>query len=274
MIAESEPVFGALCRLDPGWRIFRDRRIAADGEQYRIQFIIMHRDYGVGLVVLARQEYTSPEIAVRVMRTLLQRSGFDREYRGFLPIVFVALNVDEAQAAPTRIAKAFAASPAIGIRDGTWVDWVSNAFEALGEQTSDAGPAAASEPIELDVEIVDPPRRRRRPRRWLLGGVALGALLLAAGGLALLPGGADGVRPDRGPGVIAASITRPLPDDAPRLMSEAQTALYLSLDLTTFRRKYPALRASGFPVPEPITGNYDRAAIDRWLDAQAHKQSD
>lgn len=274
MIAESEPVFGALCRLDPGWRIFRDRRIAADGEQYRIQFIIMHRDYGVGLVVLARQEYTSPEIAVRVMRTLLQRSGFDREYRGFLPIVFVALNVDEAQAAPACIAKAFAASPTIGIRDGTWVDWVSNAFEALGEQTADAGTAAASDPIELDVEIVDPPPRRRLRRRWVLGGVALGALLLAAGGLALLPDGSDGARPDQGAGIVAAAIPRPLPDDAPRLMSEAQTALYLSLDLATFHRKYPALRASGFPTPEPITGNYDRTAIDRWLDAQARKQSD
>ena len=57
-----------------------------------------------------------------------------------------------------------------------------------------------------------------------------------------------------------------------RLMSEEQTARYLSLELATFREKYAALRASGFPAPETITGNYDQAAIDRWLDAQGRQE--
>jgi len=55
-------------------------------------------------------------------------------------------------------------------------------------------------------------------------------------------------------------------------MSEEHTARYLSLDLATFREKYAALRASGFPAPEAITGNYDQAAIDRWLDAQSRQE--
>jgi len=42
--------------------------------------------------------------------------------------------------------------------------------------------------------------------------------------------------------------------------------------LATFREKYAALLAFFFPELEATTGNYDQAAIDRWLDGQGRQE--
>ncbi len=58
----------------------------------------------------------------------------------------------------------------------------------------------------------------------------------------------------------------------PRLLSEERAAAYLGLDPAQFRGKLPALLAGGFPAAEPITGNFDKAAIDRWLDRRGGQE--
>ena len=79
------------------------------------------------------------------------------------------------------------------------------------------------------------------------------------------------------PGVAGVVNTVALPpvetarDCGARLLSEGRTASYLGLDLESFRTRLAALRSAGFPGPEPITGSYDRAAIDRWLDQRADR---
>ncbi|MBV9521482.1 MAG: hypothetical protein JO010_01730 [Alphaproteobacteria bacterium] len=276
MTVAGEYAFGALCRLDPGWQVIRNRRIAADGEQYRVQFIIMHRDFGVGLVVLSRQEYTAPEIAIRTTRAMLKRRGFDRQFRGFLPIVFVALDPDDTQAAPTQIAQAFTAAPPIGVTDAGWVEWTANAFDGLDEETADPPNPERAEDIAItDIEVspMPPPRPSRRWRRAAARFLAVTApLVLVAsiifGLFAFFDRSSVGrVIP------VSAAINDALPkaasaarEGAPRLMSEQRAAAYLGLDVAAFREKLDALRVSGFPAPEPITGNFDRASIDRWLD--------
>ena len=279
MTSVGERSLGALCRLEPGWRVFRNRRVAAGGEQYAIHFIILHRDYGLGLIVLAPQEHAAPDTAVRLMRTMLGQCGFERRFSGFLPIVFVALNPEDSQVGPERIAKAFAATPRIAIKDASWVDWTSKALDALEE--------ARAEPEDpsnvIDVEVAATRRRPRRLRRLLVGAITTLTISVAVVGtlvnMRVINVGAKPLGTDHGPATsvgtanpVAARPALEAKNQTGRLMSEEHTARYLSLELATFREKYAALRASGFPAPEAITGNYDQAAIDRWLDAQSRQE--
>jgi hypothetical protein len=52
----------------------------------------------------------------------------------------------------------------------------------------------------------------------------------------------------------------------PRCVPPAIAARRLGLTPKAFNDKLPALRAAGFPNPEPVTGNYDLEAIDRYLE--------
>lgn len=48
----------------------------------------------------------------------------------------------------------------------------------------------------------------------------------------------------------------------------AVAARTLGLTLEAFTAKLPALRARNFPVPDPVTGNFDLKAIERWQDSR------
>jgi len=54
------------------------------------------------------------------------------------------------------------------------------------------------------------------------------------------------------------------PRDAP--ISKAARKLHLTVE--QFRAKLPQLYERGFPHPDPTTGMFDLAAIDRWQDAR------
>lgn len=64
----------------------------------------------------------------------------------------------------------------------------------------------------------------------------------------------------------AATIRFPV---EPRLVPAPKAARRLHLTLAEFEQKRSALVASGFPRPCSVTGNYDRKAIDLWLDHRA-----
>jgi hypothetical protein len=53
-----------------------------------------------------------------------------------------------------------------------------------------------------------------------------------------------------------------------RGMNDAETAAYIGRSPTWFTEHLPELEAAGFPRKLPLIGNRDRAAVDRWLDAQ------
>lgn len=55
----------------------------------------------------------------------------------------------------------------------------------------------------------------------------------------------------------------------PRLIPTAKAARRLHLTLQEFEQKLRALEQIGFPEPCPVTGFYDIAAIDAWLDRRA-----
>jgi len=232
MTSVGERSLGALCRLEPGWRVFRNRRVAAGGEQYAIHFIILHRDYGLGLIVLAPQEHAAPDTAVRLMRSMLGQCGFERRFSGFRPIVFVALNPEDSQVGPERIAKAFAATPRIAIKDASWVDWTSKALDALEEAR-----AEPEDPSNV-IDVEDSATRRRRPRRLrrrLAGAIAALSISVAVVGtlvhIGVINVGAKPLGTDHG---LAASVEAANPvavrraleakNQTGRLMSEEHTA--------------------------------------------------
>jgi hypothetical protein len=55
---------------------------------------------------------------------------------------------------------------------------------------------------------------------------------------------------------------------APRDIPPAVAARQLGITLAEFERALPNLVSRGFPAADPDTGNFDLAAIDRWIDAR------
>ena len=53
---------------------------------------------------------------------------------------------------------------------------------------------------------------------------------------------------------------------APRVMNKTDTAAYIGRSATWFGENLPRLYAGGFPKPLPLLDQWDRNAVDRWLD--------
>lgn len=51
----------------------------------------------------------------------------------------------------------------------------------------------------------------------------------------------------------------------PRCVPPPVAARRLGLTLTQFEQALPPMRDRGFPLPDPVTGNYDLEAIDRYI---------
>ena len=59
----------------------------------------------------------------------------------------------------------------------------------------------------------------------------------------------------------------------PRLLTPRLTARHLGLSLADFEKLLPALHIAGFPQPIAPIGNYDRLAVETWIDNQTSSQS-
>jgi hypothetical protein len=66
--------------------------------------------------------------------------------------------------------------------------------------------------------------------------------------------------------VVGASLRYKV---TPRDVPPTKAARRLHLTLVEFNRVLPELRRRGFPPADPTTGNYDLAAIERWMDARS-----
>jgi hypothetical protein len=273
VVARNIQAFGALCRrLDPGWRAIYNRCVEANGEKYCVHAILIHRDYGIGLIVFSRESSVFPETALRVTRNMLREKGFERSFGHSVPLVFIALDPENSQSAPAQIGHAFSAAPPVAIRDPNWVEWVTDALDRV---------PSFEEAATAERAPVAPPRPRRWLSRALWGASSLAvAAALLLGGASLyarspalhngVVGQALGWAHALG-GYVSAELN---PQPPGRLMTEKQAAAYLGLEPDAFRAKLTALGQHGFPQPERVTGNFDKAAIDRWLDRQRTSRRD
>lgn len=55
----------------------------------------------------------------------------------------------------------------------------------------------------------------------------------------------------------------------PRCVPANVAARRIGLSESAFLQHEPRLRQYGFPLPDPVTGNYDLMAIDAWLDRRS-----
>jgi hypothetical protein len=119
-------LFARLAReLDAGWQIIHHCAVIAAGGRRPLDFILLHRDYGIALLGVAKPgESDDPTQAVATMRTMLEEIGFARRYPGNLAIVarrIVPVAVSDLAAF---LAVRFATVAVSAIADPTWPDWL------------------------------------------------------------------------------------------------------------------------------------------------------
>jgi hypothetical protein len=126
-IAPAErQLFARLAReLDAKWQVVHDCRVVAGVESGALDFVLIHRDYGIALLGVAVPGGSGdPEIAVAAMRAKLARIGFAERYRGHLAIVARSVMPGAVSDLAAFLALRFAAAPASAIADPTWTDWL------------------------------------------------------------------------------------------------------------------------------------------------------
>ena len=201
-------------RLDDSWQVVHGATIRAGGESGRIEFVLLHRTHGVALVgLLGAGDEADPEAAVAAMQAMLRDLGFERRFRGHLPVVALALAPSDADRAVGLIDRAFAEAAApVGIPDPGWVDWLAARLGVAPEGdahvtasaaapsrpaapslhppsrddawriTPDAPAAAAADDPRVRLAVDDEPLldlRRPAQRSFLLPGMALAACVVA-----------------------------------------------------------------------------------------------
>jgi hypothetical protein len=150
MLAPAErQLFARLAReLDAGWQIIHHCAVIAAGNHCPLDFILLHRDYGIALLGVARPgESDDPALAVAAMRTMLEEIGFARRYPGNLAVIarrIVPVAVSDLAAF---LAVRFATVPVSAIADPTWLDWLMQRLapeHRVPEREGAASPAAAA----------------------------------------------------------------------------------------------------------------------------------
>lgn len=115
-------------RLRADWVLLRDCRIATSNEQYAVQLVMIHRDFGIALIAFRDEAYTLPDLAVRLTREFLLQEGFRQRFKALPPIVFITAGEGEAREVPGYISRAFAAEEANTIADPEWANWAARAL--------------------------------------------------------------------------------------------------------------------------------------------------
>jgi hypothetical protein len=299
------PKYGALCEPSSvGWLTLRNRRLSAGYQHCKIDLILMHEDHGVALMIADRGGYTFSDFGILSFREALGRVGFHTVFPGHLPVVFVSISPSEAKIAIGKVLAAFADEEPISIDGRGWTALAMRAALEPERARDDPWPAPMRAPPQDGPSRRR--RLVSAAARWGGGTVAAVAATVAimtlgrpffgdgplpaertatvAAGMHIAPDReADGVsgntlatayqlipeasRITPAPPAGGAETETRSEAEARRLLSSEATASYLGLDPATFRARYWELRLGGFPAPEPITGNFDRAAIDIWLDS-------
>ena len=199
-------------RLKADWVLLRDCRIATAREQYAVQLVMIHRDFGIALIAFRDETYTFPDIAMRLTREFLLQEGFRERFAGLPPIVFITAGEGEAREVPGYIARAFAAEAANTIADPEWADWSARVLARTAAEHSQgrAEDSATDAPVEFELCPNEPVKHRRRA----LCAVSAAALILAlAGGGAFVHRGRTAADPPAPPAAATqVSATARLPE--------------------------------------------------------------
>jgi hypothetical protein len=124
--AAERGLFERLARdLDAGWSVIHDCEVRAGGENGAIEFVLVHRMFGLALLGVAEpDEEADPDSAVAAMRAMLGEIGFFRRFPGRLAIAAATLPPRDETNLRATLERAFAALPASTIADPTWTEWL------------------------------------------------------------------------------------------------------------------------------------------------------
>jgi hypothetical protein len=258
--------YGALRRrLDANWWILRNRRFAASGEECTIDFVLLHRDYGIALVSLEPEEYAVPDLAIRIARAALAERGFAARFEGTLPIVFLTTGPQPGAELAARIARALGGEAALDIADPSWVEWVADVLAgddlAAGGATENRFAWAAN---KATAPFREKPLLRLPLVRVAAGVIAGGILFLAGCGAMVLAGwrpaiehAAEAAMPSAGTTAApSAEVVIPSAWAAPMVATAEPTAEPVPVppsSMTEASEPVPAppVAAASEPDPEP-----------------------
>src|SRR4051812_12967019 len=120
--------------LDDRWWVFHDRTIVAAGEEGRVDFVVMNRDRGLGLLaVVEGDEEIAEEPAREALRTMLRERGFEGVFGKLPPIVVLALDSARLDDAGGQVRRRLADTPSPTLADLDWVEWVADLLARPGD---------------------------------------------------------------------------------------------------------------------------------------------
>jgi hypothetical protein len=151
--AAERRLFERLARdLDAGWSVIHDCEVRAGGETGAIEFVLVHRMFGLALLGVAEpDEEADPDSAVAAMRAMLGEIGFFRRFPGRLAIAAATLPPRDETNLRATVERTFAALPASAIADPTWTEWLIMRLtgRAPAAAASDRAAGAAMKGVRL-----------------------------------------------------------------------------------------------------------------------------
>jgi hypothetical protein len=152
IVPDERQLFSRLAsELDAGWQIIHRCAMGARGDRRTADFILLHRDYGIALLDMARPGEIDDPVAA--MYAMLEEIGFTRRYPGHLAIIARRVAPGKVSDLAAFLAMRFAAVPVSTIADPTWPDWLSQRLtpEALSPLRRDREGARPSAGIEIGL---------------------------------------------------------------------------------------------------------------------------
>jgi len=128
------------------WKILKNRRFHSDGREYCVDVVMIHQSHGIALISFRPMEYTIPDLAIDVVRRILNKSEFSGPNVTGLPIVFVSAYECSFQEVADQLRRAFSSVP-LTTSAGRWE---SRAYKTLSSAKYD------SLPDDFGMEIINP----------------------------------------------------------------------------------------------------------------------
>jgi hypothetical protein len=147
-VAESRAaVEAALLALDADWMALADLVIGGGDGEVVADYVLMHPRRGIVLIDIPPGRGGDP---AEGFRKFLEHEDFGRFFPGFLPVISLVIDPEDAAELGSRIDAALAALPPLGIEEPDWAEMVNTMLVASETQPSAALAAIGAEDEALE----------------------------------------------------------------------------------------------------------------------------
>jgi hypothetical protein len=170
--------------LDAKWRALKDLRLAAADAFAIVDFVIVHPDHGIALVVVDRKT-SNARTAIRVVQAALRQDGFYARFSGFLPIVFLPISDADFSELPLLLMDSFQRERPISVPHAGWADAALDVIARCNLHEVSATPASSQDTTPASSQNTSagarPRRAGERRSRNIPAVAALGLIAFAVG---------------------------------------------------------------------------------------------